>query len=194
MKIYGDMRSGNCLKVKYVSDYLGIPYDWQEVDVMSGYTRRAEFLALNPAGQIPLVQFDDGRLLSQSNAIMLYLAHGTDLSFDDPWQTAKVNEWLFWEQYSHEPSIAVVRFMRALKKVSDDEIPAVLVAKGNAALDLMETHLQERAFFVGDRLSVADVALLAYTQFAGDGGFSLETRPRITAWIERTRAALGQPA
>jgi glutathione S-transferase len=193
MKVYGDMRSGNCLKVKYVSDYLGIPYDWQEVDVMSGSTRSAEFRALNPAGQIPLVRFDDGRLLSQSNAIMLYLARGSDLIFDDPWQTAKMNEWLFWEQYSHEPSIAVVRFMRALKKLPDHEIPAALVAKGNAALDLMETHLHDCPFFVGGRVSIADVALLAYTQFAEGGGFSLEARPRITAWIERTRAALGQP-
>lgn len=191
MKVFGDTRSGNCLKVKYVAERLGIAYDWQEVDVMSGYTRTPEFLALNPAGQIPLVEFEDGRLLSQSNAIMLYLARGSELVPEDPWHAAKMHEWLFWEQYSHEPSIAVVRFMRALKNMPDEEIPAALVSKGNAALELMEAHLGDRAFFVAERLSLADIALFAYTQFAADGGFSLAARPQVTAWLDRVRNALG---
>jgi glutathione S-transferase len=190
MKIFGDSRSGNCLKVRYVATLLSLPFDWQEVDVLSGYTRTPEFLTINPAGQIPTVRFGDGRILAQSNAIMRYLAQGSHLLPQDAWQQAKMDEWLFWEQYSHEPAIAVVRFLRVLKQTPEGEIDPRLIAKGEAALDLMEHHLDGKDYFVGDALSLADIALYAYTQFAEEGGFSLESHPNITAWLERMAAQL----
>lgn len=190
MKIYGDMRSGNCLKVKNVCDYLGIDYDWKEIDVLSGYTRTKEFLAINPAGQVPTVVLNDGRVLAQSNAIMRYLAKESALIPEDAYLQAKMDEWLFWEQYSHEPSIAVVRFLVALKGMNRGEIDPTLIAKGDAALDLMERHLVEADFLVGDSLTLADIALLAYTQFAEEGGFSIKTRPGIQNWIARVRSEL----
>ncbi|WP_020399027.1 glutathione S-transferase family protein [Kordiimonas gwangyangensis] len=190
MKVYGDMRSGNCLKVKYVADKLGITHEWQEVDVLSGYTRTPEFLALNPAGQIPTVIFGEGQVLAQSNAIMRYLAKGSALIPTDTWQQAQMDQWLFWEQYSHEPTIAVARFIRAIKNLPADQVPPGLMDRGNAALDVMEKHLTERNWFVGDACTLADIALLAYTQFAEEGGFSLENRPNITNWIARVRAEL----
>lgn len=190
MKIYGDNRSGNCLKVKYVCDYLGIPYDWNEVDVLSGVTRSTDFLKINPAGQIPTVVFDNGRVLAQSNAIMRYLARDSDLIPADRWLEAKMDEWLFWEQYSHEPSIAVVRFLVVLKGVPRPEIDSTLINKGESALDRMELALADQKYIVGEQLSLADIALLAYTQFAEEGGFSLEERTATQAWLERVRAGL----
>lgn len=190
MKIYGDSRSGNCLKVKYVCDYLKLPYDWEELDVLSGVTRTRDFLAMNPAGQIPTVQFDDGRILAQSNAIMRYLARGSDLIPADDWGQAKMDEWLFWEQYSHEPAIAVVRFLVAFKGTPRDEIDPNLIKRGDAALDRMEKRLAEHDYLVGDRLSLADIALLAYTQFAEEGGFSLSTRPAVQSWLARVKGKL----
>lgn len=190
MKVYGDSRSGNCLKVKYVCDYLKMPYEWEEVDVLSGFTRTPDFLAINPAGQIPTVVFDDGRILSQSNAIIRYLARDSGLIPSDDWQQAKMDEWLFWEQYSHEPAIAVVRFLVALKGVPRSEIDQTLVSKGDAALDRMELQLSQQDYLLGDTLSLADVALVAYTQFTEEGGFSLETRPAVQAWLQRVKSRL----
>jgi len=190
MKVYGDSRSGNCLKVKYVCDYLKMPYEWEEVDVLSGFTRTPDFLAINPAGQIPTVVFDDGRILSQSNAIIRYLARDSSLSPSDDWQQAKMDEWLFWEQYSHEPAIAVVRFQVALKGVPRSEIDQTLVGKGDAALDRMELQLRQQDYLVGDALSLADIALLAYTQFAEEGGFSLKARPAVQVWLQRVKSRL----
>ncbi|WP_286831372.1 MULTISPECIES: glutathione S-transferase family protein [Kordiimonas] len=190
MKIYGDSRSGNCLKVKYVCDFLKLPYEWEELDVLSGVTRTREFLAKNPAGQIPTVLFDDGRMLAQSNAIMRYLARGSSLIPSDEWEQAKMDEWLFWEQYSHEPAIAVVRFLVALKGTPLKEIDPNLIKKGDAALDRLEKRLSKHDYLVGDALSLADIALLAYTQFAEEGGFSLDGRPAIKRWLARVKAGL----
>lgn len=190
MKIYGDSRSGNCLKVKYVSDCLGLDYQWEEVDVLSGITRSPEFLALNPAGQIPTVLFGEDKVLTQSNAIMRYLAHGSQLLPSDLWRQAKVDEWLFWEQYTHEPSIAVIRFQVALKGKRHEECDQDLVMKGEAALDLMTAKLQGQNYLVGNALSIADIGLFAYTQFAEEGGFSLTERPDIRAWLARVSADL----
>ena len=187
MKIWGDKRSGNCLKVQYICDYLDIPYTWIELDVMSGKTRQNEFLAINPVGQIPAIQLDDGRTLSQSNAIIRFLARDSDLIPEIAFDEALVNQWLFWEQYSHETSIAVRRFQKAFLGKSDDEIPASLMEKGNAALDLMEGHLKENDYFVAGKLSLADIALFAYTQWAEEGGFTLSDRPAVHKWLERIR-------
>ncbi|GHF28005.1 glutathione S-transferase [Kordiimonas sediminis] len=185
MIIYGDSISGNCLKVKYVCDLLAIPYSWQETSVLNAETRTAEMLAKNPAGQVPFIKLDDGRHLAQSNAIMVYLAKGSNLIPDDPYSEAKMNEWLFWEQYSHEPNIAVIRFQRLYKKIPPDKCDQDKIQKGYAALDYMEQHLGAHCWFVGDSLSLADIALYAYTQFAEDAGFNLLGYPHIRQWLNR---------
>lgn len=194
MRIYGDLNSGNCLKVKYTADYLDLDYDWIAVDIMQGEASTPEFLARNPAGQVPVVEFDvefaDGRCLSQSNAIILYLAHDSALIPTDPWQQAKMHEWLFWEQYSHEPTIAVCRFQKVYLGKPDTELDPAKVQKGNSALDLMQQHLQKHDWLVGDSISVADISLIAYTRLAHEGGFDLSTRPALQTWIDRVEKAL----
>ena len=183
MKLYGDLNSGNCLKVKWVCDALALPYRWIAVDMMTGETRTPAFLAKNPAGQVPMVEFDDGRTLSQSNAIIRYLARDSRFIPADPFLAAKMDEWLFWEQYSHEPYIAVCRFqMVYLGKPASERDPE-RVKRGEAALALMQRHLAANRFMVGEALSLADVALLAYTRVAGEGGFDLEPHPALRRWI-----------
>ncbi|NEW98383.1 glutathione S-transferase family protein [Rhodopseudomonas sp. BR0G17] len=194
MKIYGDLNSGNCLKVKWTCDRLGLPYEWIAIDTMKGETRTPAFLALNPAGQVPVVAFDDGRSLAQSNAVIRYLARGSDLIPADPWLEAKMDEWLFWEQYSHEPYIAVCRFQMVYLGKPASELDPDKVRRGHAALARMEQHLADNEFLAGERLSLADVALLAYTRMAEQGGFALKDYPAVRAWIARAEAGLGLPA
>jgi glutathione S-transferase len=194
MKIFGDRISGNCLKVKYTADLIGVPYSWVDVDTVKRETRTPEFLAMNPAGQVPVVEFDDGRHLAQSNAIIRFLARGSTLLPADPYEQAKIDEWLFWEQYSHEPYIAVCRFqMRYLGKPKDARDPQ-RVERGEAALDLMERTLTGRDWFAGAAFTIADIALVAYTRLSHEGGFDLTSRPRIRAWIARCERALGLEA
>jgi glutathione S-transferase len=191
MKIYGDSNSGNCLKVKWVSDYLSLPYDWIEVDTMKGGSRTPEFLKLNGAGQVPLVVLGDGRPLAQSNAIIRYLARGSALIPADAYAAAKMDEWLFWEQYSHEPYIAVCRFqMVYLGKALSDLDPEKL-KRGYAALARMEHQLAATRFLLGDRISLADVALLAYTRIAHEGGFHLDGYDGLKRWIAESEKELG---
>ena len=191
MKIYGDSNSGNCLKVKWVSDRLALPYQWVEIDTLKGGSRTAEFLKRNPWGQVPTVELDDGRTLAQSNAIIRYLARGSDLIPQDPFAAAKMDEWLFWEQYSHEPYVAVCRFqMRYLGKAASDLDPEK-VKRGYAALARMEQQLAATRFLVGDALSLADVALLAYTRLAHEGGFEMVRYPSLKRWIGETEKNLG---
>jgi len=193
MKIYGDSISGNCLKVKWVCDRLALPYAWIAVDVVKAETRTPQFLALNSAGQVPVVELDDGRTLAQSNAIIRFLARGSTLIPADAFATAKMDEWLFWEQYSHEPYIAVCRFhMRYLGKAAS-ELDPDRVQRGYAALDRMEQHLAGSHFLVGDSLSLADVALLAYTRVAHEGGFDLAHYPSIRRWIAAGETQLELP-
>lgn len=194
MKIYRDLASGNCLKVKYLADHLRLAYDWVPVDVMSGESRSADFLAMNPMGQVPTVAFDDGRVLAQSNAILLYLAEGSALLPADRYARAKVSELLFWEQYSHEPYVAVCRFQMVYLGKPRDAREPWRVARGEQALDLMETLLTGRDWLVGDGLTVADIALLPYTRLAHEGGFDLAPRCNVRAWIERCEDALGLEA
>ena len=163
MQIFGDETSGNCLKVRYTADHLGRAYDWVQVSALDGETRRPEFLAINQMGQIPAVVLDDGRTLAQSNAIIRYLAAGSAMLPDDAFGAAKVDEWLFWEQYSHEPYIAVCRFQMHYLGKSTAEREAWRVERGEAALDLMDRHLATRDWFANDQFSIADIALLAYT-------------------------------
>jgi glutathione S-transferase len=191
LHIYGDSRSGNCLKVKWTAEYLDIPYEWLEVDVMTGATRTPEFLGMNPAGQVPTVILEDGRPLAQSNAIILHLAEGSRLIPTDAYTRAKMLEWMFWEQYSHEPTIAVVRFQVAFLGKSRDEIEPRLIERGEAALARMEEALAASPFLVGESPSLADVALVAYTRVAHDGGFDLAHYPAVKAWVARVEDALG---
>lgn len=185
MTIYGDSISGNCLKVKFVADRLGLPYDWIEISVLKGETRTPEFLALNPAGQVPVVLFADSGALAQSNAIMLHLAWGTDLIPADPFARALMFQWLFWEQYNHEPAIAVLRFQKLYLKKSDEEIGAALPGKCERVLALMDNHLAGKSYFVGEKLSLADMALVAYTRFAHEAGLDLRETPHVKAWVHR---------
>ena len=190
MTVYGDSISGNCLKVKFVADRLGIPYDWAETSVLKRETRTPEFLALNPAGQVPLVHFADGSTLAQSNAIMLHLAWNSDLVPSDAWERAQMFQWLFWEQYSHETAVAVLRFQRFYLKKPEAEIDPALAQKSRQALALMDAHLAGRDYMVGKALSLADVALVAYTRFAHEAGLDLGDWPRVKAWVRRIETDL----
>ncbi|HEX3116558.1 MAG TPA: glutathione S-transferase family protein [Bradyrhizobium sp.] len=193
MKIYGDLNSGNCLKVKWVCDRLALRYDWIGIDTLKRETRTTQFLRLNGAGQVPTVEFDDGRTLAESNAIIRYLARGSDLIPSDTFVAAKMDEWLFWEQYSHEPYIAVCRFqMKYLGKPASDLDPDK-VKRGYAALARMEHQLAASRFLVGDSLSLADVSLLAYTRLAHEGGFHLDGYASLRRWIGEAEKSLGLP-
>ena len=194
IEVFGDERSGNCLKVKWILEYVHRPYRWTQVEFLDGETRTPEFLAMNPAGQVPVVKLDDGRPLAQSNAIVLYFAEGTPLVPTEPYRRAQVLEWLFWEQYSHEPYVAVRRFQRLYLGKPDDEIEPRLMERGNAALARMEAHLRNRPWLVRDDFSAADLCLLPYTERAPEGGFSVAASAAVRAWIRRTRTALGLDA
>ena len=190
MRIFGDLGSGNCQKVKLTADYLELSYQWVPIDIMKGETRSSEFLARNPFGQIPVVEFADGRHLAQSNAIVRYLARGSALLPEIAFDRAKCDELMYWEQYSHEPYVAVARFQLVYLGKSSREREARLVERGDKALDTMERLLHSKRFFVGDRLSVADIALLPYTRLAHEGGFDLTDRPALRAWIADCEAEL----
>ena len=179
--------------MKWVCDRLALPYSWIPVDIIRHETRTSQFLKLNSAGQVPVVEFDDGRTLAQSNAIIRYLARDSDLIPADAFAAAKMDEWLFWEQYSHEPTIAVCRFqMLYLGKPASDLDPDK-VKGGYAALARMEHELAATRFLVGDTLSLADVALLAYTRLAHEGGFHLDGYASLRRWIGDTEKSLGLP-
>ena len=192
--IYGDLRSGNCLKVKWTAEKLGVAYDWVHVDIMTGETRTERFRQMNPAAQVPTVVLADGKTLAQSNAIILHLADGTDLIPADPYWRAKMFEWLFWEQYSHEPYIAVRRFRKVYQGKVEDEIEPHLMVRGEAALARMESWLAASPFLVNGALTVADIALVAYTRLAAEGGFDLAAFPAVRAWVGRVESELGLEA
>ena len=190
--LYQDARSGNCHKVVLTAAHLGIPLKTVDIDVVSGFTRRPEFLAKNPNGRVPTLEFEDGRTLPESNAIVWYLAEGSNLIPQDRFARAEMLQWMFFEQYSHEPYIAVARFW--LKFAPKDKLREKehLIpewhAKGNAALGVMEDRLRKRSWFVDERYSLADIALFGYTHCAGDGGFDLSKYPAVEAWLARVRA------
>ena len=200
MKLYGDSISGNCLKCKWTADFLKIPYEWVEINVLKGETRTDEFLSINPVGQVPVARWPDGRTLSQSNAIVLFLAEGSSLiPAADPCAKAQMHSWMFWEQYSHETAIAVRRFQKLYLKKPDDEIDPNLFIKGNKALSILERQLSDSDWLVGGggggggdtALTCADIALVAYTRMAPDGGFDLSYYPSVIQWIRRVEKALG---
>ena len=193
MKIHGDSNSGNCLKVKWACDYLRKPYEWVAVDTMKGETRTAAFLKLNGAGQVPVLELDDGRALAQSNAIIRYLAAGSDLIPKDAFAAAKMDEWLFWEQYSHEPYIAVCRFQMVYLGRQAGDLDTEKVKRGYAALARMEQSLAASRFLAGEAASLADLSLVAYTRVAHEGGFHLDGYAAIRRWIGETEKVLGLP-
>ncbi|MGZ8363927.1 MAG: glutathione S-transferase family protein [Caulobacteraceae bacterium] len=194
LTVYGDSRSGNCLKVKWTADKLNLVYDWVEISVLDGETRKEPFISMNAAGQVPLIRLEDGRTLAQSNAIIAYLAEGSPLIPADVYNHAKMLEWMFWEQYSHEPYIAVARFQMAYLGRSREELEPRLFERGNAALALMEGALEGRRFLVSEALSLADIALAAYTRVAHEGGFDLSAYPSMQAWLRAVEAELGVAA
>lgn len=190
--VHGDTRSGNCLKVRWLLEALRRDYRWVETDVMSGATRTAAFLALNPFGQVPLLVLEGGRSLAQSNAIILHLGEGTAFIPTDDYERARMLEWLFWEQYSHEPYIAVARFQRVFAGKSAEEIEPKLMERGRAALARMEQELSGNRWLAGGQAAtLADLALVAYTRVAHEGGFDLGPYPAIRDWIGRTEGAFG---
>lgn len=193
MKIYGDHRSGNCYKLELLCALLDLDYEWQSVDIMRGDTRTPEFLARNPNAKVPLLELSDGRCLAESNAILLFLAEGSRLVPTESFNRARMFQWLFFEQYSHEPYIAVARFI-ALYLGLPQERQAEYQSKqagGYKALDVMETQLQDSPYMVADGPSLADIALYAYTHVAADGGFELTGYPAITAWLRRIESLPG---
>ncbi|WP_426313445.1 glutathione S-transferase family protein [Methylobacterium fujisawaense] len=191
LTIYGDPGSGNCLKVKWVATHLGIPAVWRDVDVPGGGTRTPEFLALNPAGRVPIVVLPDGAVLSESNAIIVYLAEGSALIPEAALPRARMLQWMFWEQYSHEPYIAVRRYQLHYLRRAPEDLDPKLAERGADALRLMERTLACSAFLAGEALTLADVALVAYTRMAHEGGFDLAGYGAIRAWIGRVEDGLG---
>jgi len=189
-RVYGMASSGNCYKVYLTLKQLGHAFEWVETDIMKGTTRTPEFLAMNPNGQVPTLEIEPGQFLPESNAILCYLAEGTLLLPDDRFQRAQVMRWLFYEQYSHEPYVAVARFIvHFLGNPSERKGDLEMRHKrGYQALDLMEQHLADKEFFVAERYSIADIALYAYTHVAETGGFDLRGYPRVKNWLARVLA------
>ena len=188
--VYGESDSGNCYKVKLALEQLSLPYRWVEIDSTRGETRTQSFLSKNPNGKVPTLALEDGTFLPESNAILNYLAEGSRLLPSDRLGRARVLQWMFFEQYSHEPYIAVARsILRYLPPDSPRraELPG-LQERGNQALAVMEQHLQREPFFAAGRYTVADIALYAYTHCAADGGFDMARYGAVRAWLDRVKS------
>jgi len=193
MQIYGDVKSGNCYKLKLLCALLSIDHDWIAIDILQGETRSEHFLSLNPNGQIPVCITDEGDVLTQSNAILYYLAHNSRYWPQDRLTQTRVLEWQFFEQYSHEPGIAVARFIKLYQGMPEDrrdEYQDRLKA-GYRALDVMEVRLLQQDFLASDDCSLADISLYAYTHVAHEGGFELTDYPAIRSWITRIQELQG---
>jgi len=189
-RVYGMSDSGNCHKVRMALEALALPYAWTEIDPRRGETRTPGFLAMNPNGKVPVLEIEPGTYLPESNAILWYLAEGTPLLPSDSLQRAQVLQWLFFEQYSHEPYIAVARFLRKFHPDPESQraVAESKMSGGYRALEVMEGRLAQERFLVGGCYSIADIALYAYTHVAKDGGFDLERLPAVRAWLDRVRA------
>jgi glutathione S-transferase len=194
MLVYNSEVSGNCYKVRLLLAHLGIDYERREVDVVDRSNRPELLGELNPALRVPTLVLDDGRPLAESGAILWYFGEGTRFVPADRFERAQVLQWMFFEQYDHEPAIAVVRFLLAYSGLPREEISARVEARrpaGYRALDAMERHLAGRAFLVGDGMTLADIALYAYTHVAGEGEFDLGPYPAIRGWLDRVAAEPG---
>jgi glutathione S-transferase len=192
--LYDNAISGNCYKVRLLFSLLGVEYERREVSVIDR-SDRADLLGdLNPGLRVPTLVLDDGRPLAESDAILVYFAEGTDYLPTDRYERAQALQWMFFEQYSHEPNIAVLRFWAHAEIKPDPRDALAKFNGGLAALEAMERHLTGRDFFVGDRATVADIALYAYTHVADEGGFEIARFEAIGAWLERVRALPGYVA
>ena len=194
IRLHDNLSSGNGYKARLLLAQLGIPFERVEYDIDRAETRTPEFLRMNPNGRVPVLELEDGRFIPESNAILFYLAEGTQFLPDDRFERAQVLSWAFFEQYSHEPNIASPRYWITHNLPMTEERRVMLEPKrklGYAALGVMEGHLKDREFFVGDRYSIADIALYAYTHVADEGGFDLGSFPSINAWLERVAAQPG---
>ena len=189
LKLYDYLESGNGYKVRLLLHQLGVPFERVELDLLRGETRTPEFLRLNPNGRIPLLQLEDGSCLAEANAIQWYLAEGTPFLPDDRLGRAQALQWMFFEQYSHEPYVAVLRFWTHAGRLAEKaaELPERR-ERGLAALGVMERELAGRDWFAGGRYSIADIALYAYTHVADEGGFDLGPYRALRRWLERVRA------
>jgi glutathione S-transferase len=189
VRLYDYLESGNGYKVRLLLAQLGIPFERVEMDILKAETRTPKFLRRNPNGRIPCLELEDGTHLWESNAIQFYLAEGTPFLPAGRLERAQVLQWMFFEQYSHEPYVAVVRFWHhaGMVEANRDQL-AGKVERGYAALGVMDGHLRERKFFVAERYSIADIALYAYTHVAHEGGFDLSRFPAVEAWLARVRA------
>ena len=194
--LYEFASSGNCYKLRLAMAQLNMPFQRIEKDITRGETRTEEFLAINPNGRIPVLVTPDNRVLPESSAALWYLARDSKLMPEDPFQQAQVLQWMFFEQYNHEPNIATSRYW--IHVLGEQQKYAEALAekqqKGHDALAVMETHLSDRDFFVGRDYSIADIALYAYTHVAGQGGFSLDAYPAIRGWLERVERQPGYVA
>lgn len=193
LHLYDYADSGNGYKVRLLLGFLNQPFEYHEVDIMAGETRTEQFLVKNPNGRIPLLGLETGEYLPESDAILYYLAEGTPFWPDDRLDRARVLQWMFFEQYSHEPTIAVARFIvrhLAPDHTRQGDLPA-LREKGHAALQVMEDHLSANDWMAAGRATIADIALFAYTHVAGDGGISLDRYPAINRWMVRICALPG---
>ncbi len=187
MLLYDNAISGNCYKVRLLFSLLGIEYERRQVDVVDRSDRAAVLGQLNPGLRVPTVVLDDGRPLAESDAILMYFAEGTEYLPTDRYERAQVLQWMFFEQYSHEPNIAVLRFWAHVGIDGDEREMATRREGGYRALEAMESHLADRQFLVADAVTVADLALYAYTHVADEGGFELDRFAAIGAWLERVR-------
>jgi glutathione S-transferase len=193
ISVHGFSLSGNCHKVKLLLQQLGRDYRWVETDSAHGATRTPGYLAKNPNGKVPMLELDDGRILVESNAILCWLAEGTQFLPADPWQKAQALAWMFFEQYSHEPYVAVARFICGWTPIDSPrraDLPK-LRERGHSALAVMERHLSAHDWFTGDDYGIADIALHAYTCVATHGGIALDAYPALRAWLARVEATPG---
>ena len=191
--VYGYSSSGNCHKLRLLLTQLGREFRWVEVDSTAGQTRTADYLAKNPNGKVPMIEADDGRVMTESNAILCWMAEGTAFWAGDAWQRAQVLSWMFFEQYSHEPFVAVARFIRGWTPLDSPrraDLPK-LHERGHQALAVMEQHLKQHPWFSGEAYGIADIALFAYTDVADEGGFDLTRYPAIRAWLQRVHETPG---
>ncbi|MQU06801.1 glutathione S-transferase family protein [Pseudomonas helleri] len=187
LKVYGDYNSGNCYKIKLMLHLLGLEYEWQSVDILNGDTQTPEFLEKNPNGKVPVLELEDGTCLWESTAILNYLADDSDYLPAESRLRTQVLQWQFFEQYSHEPYIAVARFIQFYLGLPEERLEEYrkLQKRGYRALEVMEQQLQRTPYLVGEHFSIADVTLYAYTHVAHQGGFDLSRFPGIQAWIQR---------
>lgn len=185
MKIYGDIQSGNCYKIKLLLSFLDVEYEWIHVDILAGGTKSASFLSKNPNGQIPVLELEDGRFISESNAILNYLASGSRYLPEDNYGRVKVLQWQFFEQYSHEPYIAVARYIAKYLGLPDERKSEFESKQegGHKALTVMENQLAKTPYLVGENLTIADISLYGYTHVAHEGGFDLSKYSAIQGWL-----------